>query len=61
MFDKENKKQLFSNRYQQFKVAAKAKEFSSKQSDDLFLENIGIMLNVGVYDDVIINKIKNFK
>jgi hypothetical protein len=59
--DKENKKQLFINRYQQFKVAAKVKGFTSKQSNDCFLENIGSMLKLGVFDDLIADKIKNFK
>jgi len=59
--DKETKKQLFASRYQECKAAAESKGFTSKQSNDWFLKNIGGMLEHGVFDDLITNKIKFFK
>lgn len=59
--DNEIKKQLFSSRYNKCKVAAKAKGFTSKQSDDWFAKNMLDMLGSGIFDDLIENKSKNIK
>ena len=57
--DLKSKKKLFAERYTQCKLAAKNKGFSSQQANDLFLENMDSMLKLGIFDDLIVNKIKD--